>query len=117
MDQILVPCKAIVAAITSDAYLSTRISSNESIGWEMEENIKLAHERADAMQINVLNPAQYQVPGWRNDEYMTMWRVVIRLMGALGKPMISFKEDIPWSSGCTEEVDIAQKIGMKLIQI
>jgi len=109
-----------VEAVTKDAYLSTRISRNKLMGWTIAENKILSFDREAycriTVELNVLNPVRHQVDGWTERMYMTMWRTVIRIMAAMGKVMISYDNDLPWSRGCTEEVNLAKEIHMRIIK-
>lgn len=104
--------------VIKEAYLSTRISDNKERKWRKEENYRLAYKRYlmwRMLGLDALNPVDHQMKGWKERDYMRMWRCAIRLMKILNKPMISYEDDIPWSKGCTEEVELAKEIHMRII--
>ena len=106
-------------AVTTEAYLSTRISPNTDKGWTLTGNRDLSFVRSNSLGMKVLNPVNFNlvVSHWTGEQYMTLWRIVIRIMAVLGKKMISYTEDIPTSKGCTEERELAIKLGMKLLDL
>jgi hypothetical protein len=121
MKKIVAWIKTIWAGITADVYLSTRISPKAELQWTYEGNVKLAVAREEYMYyrfgIKALNPAKYQIKGWSNEDYMKMWRVVIKIMMVLGKGFVFYAEDQKGSSGCREEMKIVTMNGGKSIII
>ena len=113
---IYVLISTLIKASKAEAYMSTRISANEELGWTMKDNLALGKARAEACG-DVINPGDTYIKGWSNKQYMVLWVIVIRAMALMGKTMYSYKVDLCGSMGCIEEVELANTIGMQVVTV
>lgn len=84
--------------------------------WVIEPNI--SHAKSYASYVcnyyggPVINPADFDVPGWTENEYMGLWEHLLEEI----KPDMVFAPGWTKSKGCLKEHEIALKLGLNILE-